>query len=208
MRKASAKVSLDMFRKDLFAYEQLLQKVYADATHLTLPEKRAIYEAFVLKICAIWEALVENLLVDCLNQDSRQYSSFINTSLPKHIPREICSAMVTGINYFNFKSVEEVQKIARKVLVDRHNPFKAISNSNSKRIDEFFKMRNYLTHLSGQAERTLNQIYKKNYGMSKWSDPGPFLLALDKKTNRSRLQNYVDVFKATIQDLAKALAIS
>jgi len=207
MRKASAKVSLDLFRKDLFAYERLLLKVYADATLLTLPEKRAIYEAFVLKICAIWEALVENLLVDCLNQDSRQYSSFINTRLPRHIPREICSAMVTGLKYFDFKSVGDAQNIARKVLVDRHNPFKAISKSNSQRIDELFIIRNYLAHYSGKAERTLNQIYKKDYGMSKWSDPGRFLLALDKKTNLSRLQNYVDVFKATIQDLAKALAI-
>jgi len=207
MRKASAQVSFDLFREDLFACEQLLQKIYADASLLTLNEKRAIYEAFALNICAIWEALVENLLVDCLNQDSGQYSSFLNARLPKHIPREICSAMVTGLNYFDFKSVGHAQNIARKLLADRHNPFKAISKTDSRKIDEFFAIRNYVAHYSGQAERALKQVYKNNYGMSKWTDPGPFLLAFNKKTNCSRLQNYIHVFKKAAQDLATALAI-
>lgn len=55
-------------------YLELLDKIYnAQRVIAKLDEKREIFEAFVLKIHAIWEVFVGELLVDCLNKDSPFY---------------------------------------------------------------------------------------------------------------------------------------
>jgi len=39
----------------------------------SVEEKRDVFEAYVFKICANWEVLLEDLLIDCLNKDTTRY---------------------------------------------------------------------------------------------------------------------------------------
>jgi hypothetical protein len=71
IKKASVEVTFDNFFAWMNWYMELLDKIYfAKRVISKSEEKREIYEAFVLRIHAIWEIFVESLLVDCLNKDT------------------------------------------------------------------------------------------------------------------------------------------
>ena len=195
MRKSSVELTFDNFTGWLKWYDDFLAKIYMSRRVVrTFQEKLEIFEAFVLRIDAIWGIFVEQLLIDCLNRDTSQYARHTGTALPKHLPKEQCMAMLLGLGYLDFRSIGEIKKIGRDVLVDVNNPFKGIPQSAGSKIDEFYKIRNYVAHYSSLSKRSLMKVYKEKYGMKRFREPGDFLMAQDRKSGQIRFSNYVDAF--------------
>ena len=209
MRKSSFERSLTNFHIDMNRDIDLLMKIEgAKKVVRSIQQKRSIFEAFVLRVCAYWETLVENLLLDCLNQDTSRYAEYTGFRLPKHISRETCKAVLLGIGYTDFKNVGHLKQTSKKTLVDRCNPFVQIPPSNVRKIAEFFIMRNYLAHYSPAARRALFSMYQNVYRMSKFVEPGVFLLAEDRKEGIPRMGVYINNFKSTANAMGKFLGIS
>ena len=191
-------------------YQYLIQTVlYAEAFALDdlqkqkidKDDKKEILEAFVFKIDASWQTLVRGLFVDCLSRDLTKYSESTHSSLPKHLPWQVCRAMVNGLNFFDFRNTEDIKKLGNKYLVDRYNPFKKISDSVGKKIDEFYTIRNFLTHQSSFSMRKLKIMYKKKYGISSFRDPGLFLLTHDKKDDQIRFGVYMECMNIKAKEM-------
>jgi hypothetical protein len=174
----------------------------------SVQEKRSIFESFVLSICANWEILVEELLVDCLNKDTTKYSDYTGYKLPKDMSREACKAILIGINYLDFKSVEQLKDMSNKILIPECNPFVKIPTSNGKKINEFFTIRNYLAHHSYAAKRALLNVYKSRYNLKTFVEPGVFLLADDKGQKIPRMGVYINNFLHTANAMGKFLGVT
>ena len=195
MRKSSFEDTFDRFFYWINWYTDLLVKVTEDKRVISFAnEKKEIYEAFVLKICATWEIFVEELLVNCLNRDTSQYADYKAVKIPKNLSSNVCMCLITGLGFFDFKSAGDIKGIAKKILVNKFNPFPAIPKKDAARIDEFLIIRNYLAHYSAKSKQSLMCIYKKNYDFKNFREPGDFLFANDKQTKQIRFANYIDSF--------------
>lgn len=208
MKKASPETTIDIFLSNLYFYIELLNKIYtAKYIVSTSEEKEIIFESLLLRIHAHWETFIEDILIDCLNRDTSKYVEYTGFKLPKHVSRDLCSAILIGTKYLDFRSVGEVKKLANNILVDSYNPFKTISKTVAGKIDDFTKLRNYLSHQSFAAERTLMKMYKSRYKLQSFRSPGNFLLVWDKRTNQTRFGNYIDAFLEATDQIAKFLDV-
>ena len=189
-----------------------------DATFLTkiekarqvvksLDEKREVFEAYVFKICANWEILVEALLIDCLNKDTTRYREWTGFKISKNITRDTCKAIILGTGYVDCKSVSDLKRLAKSILASQHNPFKEIPRLNGDRIDDFFALRNYLAHYSDAARRSLEKKYKNRYGLKSFRVPGEFLLAKDRRKKIPRMSVYINNFVSTVDIMVKFLKV-
>lgn len=208
MRKASLKRTLLDFQMNMGWDIYLLTKIEKAKRIIgSLDEKRSVFEVFVFRICANWEILVEDLLIDCLNKDTSQYSEYTGFQIRRNMSRDECKAIIMGTGYLDFKGISDLKKNAKKILIPNYNPFKRIPHINGMKIDEFFSMRNYLAHYSDAAKRSLRNIYETQYGLHTFRQPGEFLLAKDKTDNISRMDVYIDNFIDTLDHIAKFLDI-
>jgi len=70
MRKSNFETTLGDFYENMGYDVDLLTKIEtAKAVAKHKVDKRSIFEAFVFPICAYWEIFVEDLLIDCPNND-------------------------------------------------------------------------------------------------------------------------------------------
>lgn len=201
MRKSSIQLTLDSYLEELNTFVEILNKTIDDESPFNRNEQSELFEAFVLKLCAAWEEMVENLFVDCLNRDSAKYCEYMDMSLPKHMPYNQSRAMIVGIGYFDFKSVNDITSKAKNILVDDYNPFKNIPKGAARKIDELYRFRNFIAHRSIRSEQALKKVLVATYKLKKMPKPGHFLLAQDRKIDQPRLGLYVRAFLDVLIEL-------
>ena len=192
MRKADLKKNHEALDYTIARYRTFMQKVIPSQRVIsTAQEKRDLAESILLRLCASWESFVENHLVDCINRDSSKLSEFLGVTIPKHPSADLCWAILFGDGYRDFRCYGDLKGFSKKILIENSNPFLVVTKTQSDRLDEVYKVRNYLSHLSGKSRRALNQMYKSNYDMNKFLEPGQFLLAY----NASLLWRYFGAFE-------------
>ena len=186
------------FRYEIAAYNRLASKVLEpDFGGIDSAERQHIVEALVVKICSEWEVFAESLLIDCLRKDTSEYASAKGMTLPQSLSRNICELLLTGLGFFDSKSMGDLKGTAKRILVPQYNPFKEIKPPQSEKIDEFFAIRNYIAHRSRASKLSLDRIYRNVYWMQQFVEPGKFLLAPDDgqdPQSTTRLQVYFDAF--------------
>ena len=171
-------------------------------------EKQSVFEAFVHSICSNWDILVEELLIDCLNKDTSKFTQGYGYKLGKHITRDTCEAVLIGVGYLDFKSVGDLKRRSKRILIPKYNPFAEIPKSNEKKIDEFYTIRNYLAHYSNAARRALLKVYKTNYTLRVFVRPGRFLLASEEKEDVPRMGTYINNFIEAAIAMRKFLGVA
>jgi len=227
MQTSSLKTEFDNFFTSMNQYTDLLVKVIKtkklvlakNAEKEILPkllqtEKKQIHEAFVLKICATWEILVENVFVECLLRDTSKYKERTGIILPrKKLTKDICKGLVCGLGYFSFRDASDLKGMAKKFLADTYNPFNKIPTDFVKKIDEFYSIRNYIAHRSNAARQSLRRRYKQNYNMKRFRPPGDFLFDIiefvesGERGKEIRFANYSKAFEKAADEMAMFLGI-
>lgn len=192
MRKADLKKNHEVLDATLARYRAFMTKVIsAQRVLATAQEKRDLAESILLRLCANWESFVENHLVDCINRGSSKLSKYFAVTIPSNPSADLCWALLFGDGYRDFRNYGELRGFSKKILSSGDNPFLAVTRDHSKRIDEVFTIRNYLSHLSAKSRRNLFDMYKASHRMERFYEPGQFLLAYD----ASRLWRYFDAFE-------------
>jgi len=192
MRKADLLKNHDEFEGDLGWYADFIGRMLRAQRVVHQRDKVEILESLVIRICAIWEAFVEEEMVDCLNIDSSRCREELQLRLPKHMTRDLCEAVLVGMGYLSFRSVNDMKRHARRLLPPDVNPFRLISNEpTAKRMDEFYIMRNYLSHYSGRSRRQLQKMYHDSWQLKRFRQPGDFLCSY----SGARLIQYIEAFK-------------
>lgn len=171
-------------------------------------EKQSIFEAFVHSICSNWDILVEELLIDCFNKDTSKYTEYTGFKLDKNIKRDTCKAILIGVGYLDFKSVGDLKGRSKNILIPECNPFVKIPKLNAEKIDEFYIIRNYLAHYSDAAKRALLKVYKTNYNLRVFVQPGRFLLATEENGELPRMGTYINNFTDAAAAMGKFLRVA
>lgn len=162
-----------------------------------------MYESFVLKICATWETFINDLFALCLKQDTSQYSKFLGVKLPKRPSKELCTVLILGYRYLDFRRLADD---AQKILTPENDPFSKAPGR--KRIDEFFLIRNYIAHRSRAAKRALDKVYQDTYHLRRFQEPGRFLLSPTREGSEEiQFGEFIQVFINTANMMALHLKI-
>ena len=192
MRKADLKQNHAAFDRALGRYRGFMARVIAAQRVIrTATEKQDVAESVLLRLCAHWERFVDEHLVDCVNVDHSKLNEFLGVTIPRNPSRNVCQAVLFGGGYRDFHSFGDVKGFTKKVLPGKSNPFLQVTATHIKKIDEVFKIRNYLAHYSAAARRVLDRLYKDQYKMQRFQEPGQFLLA----NGARRLWSYCDAFE-------------
>ena len=193
MRKADLKKNHEPFDAALVRYRSFMRKVLA-AKHVvgTAQEKRDLAESVMLRLCAHWESFLDEHLVDCVNVDHSRLSEYFGSAIPPNPSKALCQVLLFGASYRDFRSFGDLKGYSKKILPDQSNPFLAVTSAQFRKIDEAYKIRNYLSHYSATGRRALIRVYRQDYGMERFFEPGQFLLAYDAR----RLWVYFDAFSA------------
>jgi len=198
MRKSDLIKKHDYYDATVERYRSFTSKVINAQRVLSgVEEKRDLVESVVLRLCANWEYFVDEYLVASVNKDHSKLSDFLGVSIPPHPSAQLCQALIFGDSYRDFPSFGSLKGFSKKLLKNDSNPFLVVKQRNWKKIDEVYAIRNYLSHYSSKARRTLFNMYKKNYDMSRFLEPGQFLLAYEAK----RLWVYFDAFENASTDM-------
>ena len=198
MRKSDLKGRHSSFDDALARYRSFSEKVVnAQRVIGTAAEKRDLAESIVLRLVANWENFVDEHLVACVNVDHSQLNRFLGVSVPAHPDMNLCRALIFGDGYRDFQSTGALVGFSKKLLPGSSNPFLAINKSHKSKIDDIYKIRNYLAHYSARSRRALWQMYKQRYRYQRWIEPGRFLLGNGGK----RLWECFDAFEGASTDM-------
>ena len=191
MKKASFNKNHKDFEGWMDWYGQFLDKHLHTLSQF---EQHELLEAFVLRVAVRWEVLVIQDIITSLNRNSSKYSAEIGLNLNRHLTRDESEAILIGHRYIDFKNAHQVIDFSKRHLVDRLNPFKLIDPNISKKIDQFFTMRNYLAHYSSYARRKYKRMITKDYKLNRVYEPGAFLSKVDKKSKLYRWVDFITTF--------------
>ena len=192
MRKADLNKNHKSLDERIARYRSFLDRIIAAQRVIgSALEKRDVAESVLLRLCANRECFVDEHLVDCVNVDPSRLEEFLGVPLPVHPGKNLCTALIFGDTYRDFPSFGALKGFSRKLLPDHSNPFLEVSKEHAKLIDEAYTIRNYLSHYSARAKRSLHRMYRDEYEMTRFLEPGQFLLAY----NARRLWTYFGAFE-------------
>ena len=202
MKKASFKKTFHVFHSEADMYGALMQDIvgFSFQGQQSTKRKQKLMEAIAIRIHVAWEVFIENLLIDCLNQDTSQYASYQGMNLRKHLSRDTCELLLTGIRFLDIRGVGNLKATAKNIIVEKYNSFGAIDKEDASLIDEFYVIRNYLAHQSRMSRRRLQtEVYEKGHQISRFIDLGRFLSASSNRRKSdqgqsTRLQIYLGAF--------------
>jgi hypothetical protein len=191
VRKSDLKKNHAPLDAAIVRYRDFMGKIIADKSVVaTAQEKRDVAESVVLRLCAHWESFVDEHLVDCANCDPSKLSAYFSVTIPRHPSWDLCHALIIGSGYTDFRDFGDLKGLSKRLLPDASNPFLAVTKLQANRIDEVYRIRNYLSHYSKKARQSLMALYKDEYGMTRFLEPGQFMLGYEAK----RLKTYFDAF--------------
>jgi len=198
MRKSDLKKNHEALDGACARYRAFMVRVIAGQNMATTAqERRDIAESVMLRLCANWEAFLDEHLVDCVNRDHTKLSDYFSVTIPTNPTWDLCHALVIGASYKDFKNLGALKGYTRKILPDLSNPFLAVSRDHADAIDEAYRIRNYLSHYSKASRKSLMKLYRETYGMTRFLEPGQFLLAYE----ATRLWRYFDAFEGASADM-------
>lgn len=198
MRKSDLKKNHQALDEACARYRAFIGRVIQSQGMTTnAQERRDIAESVMLRLCANWEQFIDEHLVDCVNRDHTRLSQYFSVTIPENPSWDLCHALVIGATYRDFRSYGELKGYTKKILPDASNPFLAVTQEHADSIDDAYKMRNYLAHYSKASKKTLMKVYKDVYGMTRFLEPGQFLLAY----SATRLWKFFDAFEGASADM-------
>lgn len=100
----------------------------------------------------------------------------------------------------DFRGFDDLLGYSKKILPEGSNPFPKVQKSHATKITEAFKLRNYLSHYSAKAKNNLMHMYKTQYHLTQFREPGFFLFVDSGK----RLWAYFDSFEGASTDMKKS----
>ena len=110
MKKSWLELTLGTFCRNMDMDVTFLTKIEKTKQIVkSLDEKGEVLGAYVFKMCANWEILVEGLLIDCLNKDTTRYREWTGFKISKNITRDTCKAIILGTGYVDCKSVSNLK---------------------------------------------------------------------------------------------------
>lgn len=199
MSKTSYKTKIINNHKE---FEERIEKIlqYAQEIVIDLPfkqqkftiqEKHLILESLILRVCALWEKFLETELILVVGYDPSKLIEKMNIRNITKPNLSLIRAILFSDVFRDFHDIERSKSFFKKYIVNGYNCFNKISSNQVKKIQFIYTIRNYLSHYSEFAKRKLLDSYKKEYGLSRFLEPGQFLFV----NNGKRFRDLVATLK-------------
>ncbi len=179
MRFGSILKNHEQFESGVEEIIQYAQELIADLpyrTRLSAKEKHILLESLILRICALWEKFIEAQIISTICLDTRRLLEVMELKPNTKLNPELVRAVIFSDTFRSFRNIDNLIYYSQKVVVEKYNPFRRITQSQKKNIHFTYKIRNYLSHYSGFSKRALFSAYKKIYRYKRFLEPGKFLL--------------------------------
>ena len=195
MRKASIKQNHEDFEKKLDVLDRVAGQILVRQSGSSVEEADALAEGIALVLAGYWEEVVDEDFVDGLNRDTTAYAGQVGIELPRNLSRDICFGLLVGDGYLDFKNTGQLVGRAKKVIVVANNPFTHLTKTVRKSIDQFYVLRNHLSHRSNRSSRAYRRMLEDDFGYRKVSRPGVFLRARGDSLGKPRLEFFLHRFR-------------
>ena len=157
-----------------YALERIL--IDLPKQNITIRERDILIDAFILKLCALWESFLEKEILLCVSLDPRNLIATMELNKSKRLDIKLIRAILFSDSYKNFRDVDRLIAFTKNVIVEIYDPFLKISKEQKTKIRFTYSIRNYLSHYSTFSKKKLLSEYKKVYGYKKFLEPSRFLL--------------------------------
>lgn len=144
--------------------------------NITVRERDILIDAFMLKLCALWESFLEKEIVLCVSLDARNLIATMELNKRKHLDIKLIRAILFSDKYKSFQDINRVIAFTKEVIIDKYNPFLRINKDQKNKIHFTYSIRNYLSHYSTLSKKKLLSEYKKVFGYKMFLEPSRFLL--------------------------------
>jgi hypothetical protein len=148
-RKKSVKKAAGKFQESV---DEILE--FFDGTK-ALQENLANWcaEYAVIKLYCDFENFMLNALIGAVNADVSRFAEFTGFRFPKHMSEDVCTYMIVGTGYFDFKGRDGLLQIARRYVRDDHYLFATLKDKKHKEaLEQLCALRNFSSHRSEKAK--------------------------------------------------------
>lgn len=145
-------------------------------TRITVTESDMLIEAFILKLCALWESFLEKEIVLSLSLDPINLISIMELNKSQHLDIKLIRAILFSDVYRNFQDINRLIDFTKRFIVGKYNPFLKITTEQKLKIHFTYAIRNYLSHYSSFSKKKLFSEYKRVIGYRNFLEPIKFLV--------------------------------
>jgi hypothetical protein len=149
-RKKSVKKAAEKFIKAVEEIEDFFQGTAALRENLTI----WCAEYAVIRLYCEFEVLMLSTLVGAVNNDSTRISQMTGFKFPKHMSEDLCTYMIIGAGYFDFKGREGLLQTAKKYVAEDHYLYPILKDKKYKApLEQLSALRNFVSHRSEKAKK-------------------------------------------------------
>lgn len=156
-----------------------LEKIIIDlpSDKITVRERDMSIEAFILKLCALWESFLEEEIILAVSLDPTSLIDSMELSKSRHLlDIKLIRAILFSDTYRNLQDVNRLTDFTKDIIVEKYNPFLKITKEQKTKIRFTYSIRNYLSHYSNFSKKKLFSEYKRIYNYKKFLEPNRFLV--------------------------------
>jgi hypothetical protein len=131
-------------------------------------------EYAIIRLYSDFEIFMLNALVGAVNADPSRYAEFCSLTLPKHMNEDLCTYLIVGPGYFDFRGRDGLLQITKKYVNEDHYLYMTLKDKKYKEtLEQLSALRNYSSHRSEKAK----QAAMKATGAEKFRSAGEWLRA-------------------------------
>jgi len=149
-RKKSVKKSANDFKARA---EAITAFTSAATKNLTEQQVSWVYEYGILRLYREFEALMLDVLVGAINNDTATFATRTGITFPKHLTDEVCEFLIIGNGYFDFKGRDGLIQTLKTYVPADHFLVTAVKKEKYKKsLEQLSTLRNLSAHNSAVAK--------------------------------------------------------
>lgn len=111
-------------------------------------------EYAVIRLYWEFEVLMLSTLVGAINNDTDTLSQSLGFDFPKHMSQDVCTFLIIGTGYFDFKGRDGLIQILKSFVPDSHYLCGIVKDSQYRdALEQLSALRNFGAHQSAKAKK-------------------------------------------------------
>jgi hypothetical protein len=108
----------------------------------------------IIRLYMEFEVLMLKSIVGAINNDTKTISESSGLSFPKHLTQDVCTYLIIGNGYFDFRGRDGLIGTIKKYVPKDHYLTKAVKNDNYKSaLEQLIALRNFSAHRSAMSKK-------------------------------------------------------
>jgi hypothetical protein len=108
----------------------------------------------VIRLYFEFEVLMLSTLVGAINNDTETLSQSLGFDFPKHMSQDVCTYLIIGTGYFDFKGRDGLIQLIKAYVPDAHYLVAIVKDAQYKdSLEQLSALRNFAAHQSAKAKK-------------------------------------------------------